>query len=156
MSLVENLINQISTSGLGSISNPQSLDLEDNTFAKLLEKQMANVENSINQTNSLGEMGVPAGLVIEPFEGIEFTNTVQDQMEINGMKNPQDTIMVEPIEIKDIDMSDYFSNLLKASTENKDFMSFAQKHASNAYSAFKNTYITDLTEFAQDLASLIK
>ena len=156
MSLVENLINQISTSGLGGISNPQNFDLEDDTFAKLLEKQMSSIENSINQTNTIGDMGVPAGLIIEPFDGIEFSNTVQDQMEMNGAKNPHDTVMVEPIEIKDIDMSDYFSNLLKAATENKSFMNFAQKHASNAYGAFKNTYITDMTEFAHDLASLIK
>ena len=40
MSLVENLINQISTQGLGGISKPLSFDLNDDTFANLLEKQM--------------------------------------------------------------------------------------------------------------------
>lgn len=155
MSLVENLINQISTNGLGGITHPQNFDLEDDTFSKLLEKQMSKAEDIINNSNSLGEMGIPAGLVIEPFDNTEFSDKVQDQMEINGMKHPQETVMVDPIDIKEIDMSDYFSNLLKASTENKDFMNFAQKHASNAYGAFKNTYITDMTEFAQDLASKI-
>ena len=153
MSLVENLINQISTNGLGGISNPQHFDLEDDTFAKLLEKQMANAENSISQTNSLGEMGVPAGLVIEPYESIDFSNTVQDQMDTIGFKTQQDTTMVANVDIKDIDMSDYFTTLLKTSTENKDFMNFAQRQASNAYGAFKNTYISDITEFAQDLAT---
>ena len=155
MSLVENLINQISTNGLGGITSPQKFDLEDDTFAKLLEKQMANAENSLNQTNSIGEMGIPAGLIIEPFDSIDFTEKVQDQMEAVGMKTSQEAVLVEPIEIKDIDMKDYFSSLLSSSTENNDFLNFAKRQASNAYGAFKNTYVTDITEFAQDLASMI-
>lgn len=154
MSLVENLINQISTNGIGGIANPQKFDLEDDTFSKILEKQMANL-NNFDSTNTLGNMGVPTGLVIEPFEATDFSNTVQDQMEINGIKNPNDPVLVEPIEIKEINMDDYFSNLIKTSTENKDFMNFAKKHATNAYDIFKRTYITDIKEFAQDLASMI-
>ena len=45
MSLVENLINQISTQGLSGITKPLGFDIEDDTFAKLLEKQM----NSTNE-----------------------------------------------------------------------------------------------------------
>lgn len=153
MSLVENLINQISTNGLSGISNPQDFDLEDDTFAKLLEKQMANTSNIIDQSSSLGEMGIPAGLVIEPYENIEFSNTAQDQIEAVGFKNTTDTTFVEPIEIKEIDINDYFSNLLKASTENKDFMNFAKRQASNAYDIFSRNYITDAVDFADDIAS---
>lgn len=155
MSLVENLINQISTNGLGGITNPQSFDLEDNTFAKLLEKQMNKAEDTLNQINSLGEFGMPAGLIIEPYDQTSFSETVQDQMEAVGMKTSQEAVMVEPIEIKDIDMKDYFSTLLSSSEQNSDFMNFAKKQASSAYGAFKNTYVTDIKEFAQDLASMI-
>lgn len=155
MSLVENLINQIATNGLGGLTKPQNFDFEDDTFAKLLEKQMANAENSLKQTSSIGEMGIPTGLIIEPFDSVDFTEKVQDQMEAAGMKTSQETVMVEPIEIKDVDMRDYFSALLSSTNENKDFLNFAKRQASNAYGAFKNTYVTDITEFANDLASMI-
>lgn len=152
MSLVENLINQISTNGLGGITRPQNFDLEDDTFAKLLEKQMNNA-NTPNTIGAFNEMGAPAGLVIEPYENVEFSNTAQDQMEIIGFKNPQETQMVEPVEIKELDMSDYFSNLLKESAEHKDFFNFAKKQASNAYNLFGKSYITDAIDFADDLAT---
>ena len=42
MSLVENLINQISTKELGGLTKPTGFDMDDDTFAKLLEKQMDN------------------------------------------------------------------------------------------------------------------
>lgn len=155
MSLVENLINQISTNGLGGITRPQNFDLEDDTFAKLLEKQMSNAEKYIDQSNSLGEIGMPAGLVIEPYDATNFSEKVQDQMETAGIKNQQETTLVEPIEIKDVDMRDYFSTLLSSSNENSDFMNFAKRQATNAYSIFKNSYVTDIKEFAQDLASMI-
>lgn len=155
MSLVENLINQISTNGLGGLTRPQNFDWEDDTFAKLLEKQMTNAENSINRTNAPGEMGMPAGFVIEPFDATDYSEKVQDQMEAVGMKTAHETVLIEPIEIKDIGIKDYFSTLLNSQAENKDFMNFAKRQASNAYSAFKNTYISDISEFAQDLASMI-
>ena len=37
MSLVENLINQISTQGLGGITKPFGFDMNDDTFANLLD-----------------------------------------------------------------------------------------------------------------------
>ena len=153
MSLVENLINQISTNGLGGITNPQNFDLEDNTFAKLLEKQMTKVESNNEITSLFGELGAPTGFVIEPYESVEFSNTVQDQMEAVNFKTQQDTKIVDPIDIKEINMDDYFSNLIKASTENKEFMNFARRHASNAYNFFNKNYITDATDFADDLAT---
>ena len=86
MSLVENLINQITTQGLGGITKPQGFDLEDDTFSKLLEKGLNAYNNEIQPTNTIGHMGAPAGLLIEPLEGTEFAETVQDQMEIVGDK----------------------------------------------------------------------
>ena len=113
MSIVENLVNQISTKGLGGITKPFGFDLEDDTFAKLLEKQM-NSTQELNSNNFVGSMGAPAGLVIEPLEGTDFAETAQDQMEIIGEnKLSRDEYINQPIEFKDIDMGDYFSNLLK-------------------------------------------
>ena len=157
MSLVENLINQISTGGLGGITKPQGFDLEDDTFSKLLEKGMNAYSAEIQPVNTVGQMGAPAGFIIENFEGANFTEIAQDQMEILGDKQQEKTpIITEPLEIKDLDMSDFFSNLIRASAkENSDFINFAKKQATNAYDVFKRTYVADMNEFAQDLASKI-
>lgn len=154
MSLVENLINQISTEGLGGITKPMSFDLNDDTFANLLDKQMNVSQDSIS-INPLGSMGAPAGLIIEPLSGTEFSETVQDQMEIMGeTKLSRDEYINQPIEFKDIDMGDYFSSLLKSEVgSNTDFLSFARKNATNAYNSFKRTYIADMQDFVEDLAS---
>ena len=155
MSLVENLINQITTQGLGGITKPQGFDMEDDAFSRLLEKGMNAYNNEIQPTNTIGHMGAPAGLLIEPLEGTEFAETAQDQMEILGNNHFEKNIISrEPIEIKDLDMSDFFSNLIKASSENHaEFMNFAKKQASNAYDVFRRTYITDMQDFVEDIAS---
>ena len=152
MSIVENLVNQISTKGLGGITKPFGFDLEDDTFAKLLEKQM-NSTQELNSNNFVGSMGAPAGVVIEPLEGVNFSETVQDQMEVIGEnKLSRDEYINQPIEFKDIDMGDYFSNLLKTdSGKNSDFMNFAKKNATNAYNVFTKNLVMNASEFVEDI-----
>ena len=152
MSIVENLVNQISTKGLGGITKPFGFDMEDDTFAKLLEKQM-NSTQELNPNNFVGSMGAPAGLVIEPLEGVNFSETVQDQMEVVGEnKLSRDEYINQPIEFKDIDMGDYFSNLLKTdSGKNSDFMNFAKKNATNAYNVFTKNLVINASEFVEDI-----
>ena len=157
MSLVENLINQISTKELGGLTKPTGFDMDDDTFAKLLEKQMDN-STTVSLDNSLGNMGMPAGFMIEPFEGVDFSETAQDQMEIIGEnKLSKEEYINQPIEFKDIDMGDYFSNLLKASatSENNSFMNFARRNATNAYGLFGRNFIDDMNDFVEDIASAI-
>ena len=157
MSLVENLINQISTKELGGITKPTGFDMDDDTFAKLLEKQMDN-STTVSLDNSLGNMGMPAGFMIEPFEGVDFSETAQDQMEIIGEnKLSKEEYINQPIEFKDIDMGDYFSNLIKSSSqaENNSFMNFAKRHATNAYGVFGRNFVDDMKDFVQDIASAI-
>ena len=158
MSLVENLINQISTQGLGGISKPLGFDMDDDTFANLLEKQM-NAGNEITTTNSVGQMGAPAGLIIEPLnavDGIDHAEKVQDQMEALGENLFKETGINSAIEIKDMDFGDYFSNLLKTPNDNNSqFMNFAKKQASNAYDVFSRGYVADMQDFVEDVTSMI-
>ena len=57
MSLVENLINQISTSGLNGITSPLgNFDLSDDTFSKLLDKQLNSVQEN-TPSNFVGNFG---------------------------------------------------------------------------------------------------
>ena len=152
MSLVENLVNQITTQGLGGITKPLGFDMEDDTFAKLLEKQL-NSNQQITPNNFIGDMGMPAGLIIEPMEGVDFSQTVQDQMEIIGEnKFSREEYINQPIEFKDLDMGDYFSNLLKTnSSEAKSFMNFARKQATNFYGIHSKNLIMDTKEFIEDV-----
>ena len=88
------------------------------------------------------------------FDAIEFSSTAQDQMEILGEnKLTNESQPIEPIEIKDIDVGDYFSSLLKSSSKDSDFMNFAKKNAHNAYDAFSRNYIFDIEDFVEDLSS---
>lgn len=153
MSLVENLISQISTKGLGSITTPQGFDLEDDTFSKLLEKSMASNPQNLSTSSLVGEMGVPVGLIIEPLEGTDYASAVQDQMEALGEnKLVKEPISTEPFEMKDLSIGDYFSSLLKTETnDNSDFMNFAKKQAANFYGLQARSLILDTKEFVQDV-----
>ena len=78
-------------------------------------------------------------------------------MEILGdNKSTAEAIPSEPFEMKDLDLGDYFSNLLKTNSEqNASFMNFAKKHASNAYNVFSRTFVADMQDFAEDIAAAI-
>lgn len=135
MSLAANIVNQISS--INDISKQQSFDLNDDTFAKILEEV-----NSQNSTmNTIEPLGAPAGFQIEPFDAVEATNEI----------NP----VTEPIEIKDIDLSDHFTHLLKNADNNSEFMNFAKKQAANAYNMFGKTFVADIKEFVKDSVSMI-
>lgn len=148
MSLVENIINQISVGG--GITKPQSFDLTDDTFAKLLEK--ASGANKVGmQENLLGEMGAPAGLQIEPFDGVNHAEAAHDQLEAIGETKLLNEIN-EPIEIKDINVGDYFSSLLKSDTDNNSsLMDFAKKQVASFYAQQSKPIVLDSTEFVSDL-----
>ena len=146
MSLVENIINQISVGG--GITKPQGFDLNDDTFAKLLEKASAK-SNDIN-SNFVGEMGIPAGLQIEPFDGVGHAEAAQGQLEAVG-ETKQIGEVSEPIEIKEINVGDYFSSLLKTNTENNDLMDFAKKQVASFYAQQSKPIVLDSTEFVSDL-----
>ena len=148
MSLVENIINQITTDG--GITKPQGFDLGDDTFAKLLEK--ASGANTVGmQDNLMGEMGIPAGLQIEPLEGVEHTEAAQDQIEAVGETKLVNEV-TEPIEIKDMNVGDYFSSLLKSDADNNSgLMDFAKKHATSFYAQQAKHLVMDSVEFATSL-----
>ena len=155
MSLVENIISQITSNATG-VSKPSGFDLNDDTFAKLLEKQLNSITDD-NSANMISNLGAPAGFMIEPMDGVEFADTAQDQLEAVGEnKLTNDTKIVEPFVMKDLDLGDYFSNLLKTSTDsNSGFMNFARKQASGAYNLFGKTFVSNLTEFVEDVASAV-
>ena len=145
MSITGNIVNQISTNGLAGVTKPQGFNLDDNTFEKLLQGLKANEIDTNDSLKCLGNMGQPAGLVIEPFEEVSATNTT-----------PVTPVNSEPIEIKEVDTgSNYFSNLLKeAPQEHKSIMNAAKKYAASVYNTIGKSLVEDLNDFAEDIKSL--
>ena len=54
-------------------------------------------------------------------------------------------------------MGDFFSNMLKTNTNssNNEFLNFAKKRATNSYQMFGKSFVSDLAEFVDDVASSI-
>lgn len=143
MSLVESLVNQISTNGLGGITKPQGFDLNDSTFDNMLQKAMGNNAVLNDKLHILGDLGQPSGLIIEPFD---ITSPIKPIGEENY-------IQTDPVQIKDVDLgNDYFSNLLKDSPqEHKSIMNVAKRYAAAAYNTFGKSLVEDLTDLAKDI-----
>ena len=141
MSLVENIINQISSNKLNG-SGPLSLDLNDDTFSKILDKQFANNAEQKNITNMLGEIGIPAGLNMEFPDGQMNFST----FDINNMN-----ANYENIDLVDLDIGSGFASLLN---EKSDYYKLAQKHATNVYNAFSKSFVDDLSEFVTSTSSM--
>ena len=151
MSLVENLVNQIAKNGLNGITQPNNFDLQDDTFAKLLDKQMNQAQ--ITSAVSLGTMGAPAGLIIEPFDGTDFSDSNISNIEFSAENQlSKEEYINQPIEFKELDMGDYFSNLLKSNTpENTNFFNFAKKHATDYYNQQAKNLVMNTNEFVIDV-----
>ena len=147
MSLVENLVNQISIKGLGGITQPQGFDLSDSTFDDLLQKAMVNNTELNDKLQILGNLGQPTGMIIEPFEDTSAIKPIGQENYINK----------ESIQIKDVDLgNNYFSTLLKdAPQEHKSLMNVAKKYAANAYYTFGRTLVEDIKDFAKDAMSAV-
>ncbi len=145
MSLIENLINQISMQGLGGITKPQGFDLNDTTFEKLLMQEMnRGIEGDMSgKIQNIGNMGAPAGFVIEPIDAPQSVAEIK----------PIDT---SDVQIKEINTDDYITNQIKHPNEsNKGFFDFAQKHAANAYNVFAGKYVADLKDFIGDAVAML-
>ena len=132
MSILENIVGQISSSATGGLTKPASFDLDDDTFAKLLSK-VSNVSPAEEQNNMFSNLGAPAGFEIEPLDAPQSVTHVDF--------NPQN------VEIKDLKIGDdYFSNLLH---DNINVMNLAKKHATNAYNLFGKEFVDNLGELVK-------
>lgn len=138
MSLVENLVSQISANGINGVTKPQGFDLSDTAFEDLFQKKLDGITDAgLNKSNFIGNMGAPAGFIIEPYNSVENAN--------NNMIGQANEIN-EPITIKDIDLgSDYFSDLLKNEPDkHTKVMDLAKKVAAAAYNTFGRDFIESI------------
>lgn len=156
-SIVSNLIEQISSSASNGINKTQTFDLEDMTFAKLLEKQGLKLQET-NSTNSItGQLGMPAGFQIESIDGSDINIDTQDNETNKIDERNQVTDISEldtnPNSIKKSE-ENFFSSLLNDQTRNtsSEIFNFAIKHAALAYGLNGKSAVNDLKDFVEDIA----
>ncbi len=140
MNLVSNIIGGIGLSSAGSIS--AGFDLNDTTFANLLQKQIEKVsQNESLEAQSLN-LGAPPGFEIE---GIEPEVNVQNISEETNLDN-----------ITTSETVTFFSSLLdnKGNPES-DIFDFAKKQAANLYNKYSRSIVTDVSEFVEDIKNMI-
>lgn len=160
MSLVSNFIGGISSVGVGGLNPLQNLDLNDTTFSDLLEKQME-VKPKEENNNIFASLGMPAGMKIE---SVDFSEKVQDQMEILGEKmtseKANETNMLDLDGDGSVTTSEavtFFTSLLDNSNlgSNSQLFDFAKKQASNFYNKYSRSVVTDVKEFVEDIQGLV-
>ena len=160
MSLVSNFIGGISSVGVGGLNPSQNLDLTDTTFSDLLEKQME-VKPKEENNNIFASLGMPAGMKIE---SVDFSEKVQDQMEILGEKmtseKANETNMLDLDGDGSVTTSEavtFFTSLLDNSNlgSNSQLFDFAKKQASNFYNKYSRSVVTDVKEFVEDIQGLV-
>ena len=163
MSLISNAINGIGNN-LGGIKATPDFNLDDSTFADLLEKQLLNKIDS-QENNTITGLGMPAGFQIENLDGTEFSETAQDQMEAIGEKiNIEENNISNPFDMDhngDVtghEAISFFSSLLNSDTKGNNARSelfdFAKKQAANFYNKYSKTVVYNISELAADVKSL--
>lgn len=170
MSLVSNFIGGIGFNPEvnGNKGVTSQFDLNDTTFAELLEKQLSNnINNQTQSDNIIDGLGMPPGIQIENIDGTEFSNTAQDQAEAVGEKinttetdntaNPFD--MDKNGDVTTSEVVTFFSSLLENGTEGQNARSelfdFAKRQAADFYNKYSKSVVTDLTEFVDDIKRIV-
>ena len=117
-----------------------------------------------NTTRPLN-LGAPPGFEIENFDGIDFSETAQDQIEAVGEKIDTQENMSNPFDMNgdgNVTTSEavtFFTSLLDNSSNGENARSelfdFAKKQASNLYNKYSRTVVTDVKEFVNDIQGMI-
>ncbi len=163
MSLISNAISGIGNN-LGGIKSTPDFNLDDSTFADLLEKQLLNKIDS-QENNTITGLGMPAGFQIENLDGTEFSETAQDQMEAIGEKiNIEENNISNPFDMDhngDVtghEAISFFSSLLNSDTKGdnarSELFDFAKKQATNFYNTYSKSFVTDLKDFVDDIKKI--
>ena len=103
----------------------------------------------------------------ENYDGTEFSNTVQDQMEAVGEKTSsiETDNSTNPFDMNgdgDVTTSEavtFFTSLLETGADGQNARSelfdFAKKQATNFYNTYSRSVVTDLKEFVDDIQGKI-
>ncbi len=159
-SIVSNLIEQISSSSVGGLNQTQKFDLEDMTFAKLLEKQGLKLQEADSSNAITGQIGMPAGFQIESIDGSDINiDTPDDSNKVDQRNNITDISELDtnPNNIKSSDSENFFSSLFNGDTRDtaSEVFNFALKHAANIYGQNGKSVVNNLKDFITDVAGMV-
>lgn len=159
-SIVSNLIEQISSSSVGGLNQTQKFDLEDMTFAKLLEKQGLKLQEADSSNAITGQIGMPAGFQIESIDGSDINiDTPNDSNKVDQRNNITDISELDtnPNNIKSSDSENFFSSLFNGDTRDtaSEVFNFALKHAANIYGQNGKSVVNNLKDFITDVAGMV-
>ena len=156
MDLVSNFVGSISPSMFGGKTQnvTPSVDLEDNTFSNMLDKQIQK-EMEQTQPNFMETLGLPSNLNIE-----DFINTSQHIAEINtgAPSNTINSIEFNNTDQKNMSTSEFLtffnsffdSKPTLTDTSNSGLFEFERKLAATQYNKYSRNVVTDINEFVTD------
>lgn len=157
MDLVSNLANTVLSKAMegNSQENTAQIDLNDETFSNLLDKQLNNRLEQ-NGKNFVDTLGIPSisGINLGEYDGhnIGQTDLVQpvnefDNAQSEKFKSGKDFSMEEVLTL----FSPIFeSKPNMAEVTNNGIFDFERKTAANLYNRYAKNVITDLSEFVSD------
>ena len=159
-SIVSNLIEQISSSSVGGLNQTQKFDLEDMTFAKLLEKQGLKLQEADSSNAITGQIGMPAGFQIESIDGSDINiDTPDDSNKIDQRNIITDISELDtnPNNIKSSGSENFFSSLFNGDAKDtaSEVFNFALKHAANIYGQNGKSVVNNLKDFITDVAGMV-
>lgn len=157
MSLVSNYIGAISPSQFTQNPSVAEFDLNDTTFFNLLDKQMQKIDSGTNNHVSLlNGLGIPSELQILKIDEampIEQAETVGEKLQTQTDNSP-----LAEDETTSSEFLTFFPSLMNTPIKSSDsgLMDFARKQAANFYGKYSQNVITNVSEFVEDIQSLIK
>ena len=152
MNLVSNFAGLISPNMFGESSQSlkPSMDINDRTFADMLEQQLQK-EIEQNKPNFVEMLGLPTGLDISNFENQQMSlDNVNKIQEVGGTgmdstpKNPSTSEVLT-----------FFSSLFEnkptlTDTSRSGLFEFERRVAANSYDKYARNIVTNLGEFVSD------
>ena len=166
MNLVSNFVGSISPSMFGNSAQTisQDIDLKDNTFSDMLEKQIQkNIEQE--KPNFIESLGLPDGLNISEFDGtipqfsIKNIKQIDNIAPINEIEKTELSNFKNAKDMSTSEVLTFFNSLFESKptltdTARTGLFDFERKVAASSYGKYARNIVTDLSEFVSDALKL--
>ena len=157
MDLVSNLASTMLSKAIeGNKEVTSQVDLNDNTFANMLDKQLNN-QLEQNGQNFINNLGIPSisGLDLGELDGHNLESQFKaikptDDLDINLQAKYNSGKDFSMEEVLTLFNPLFDTKPLMAETTNNGVFNFERKTAANFYNRYAKNIITDISEFAEN------
>ena len=132
------------------------VDLNDNTFSNLLDKQLNN-QLEQNENNFIDNLGIPSisGLNLGEFDGHVIDGQLNEVRKIDSSDNKLSAKFASGKDFSMEEVLTLFNPLFEskpsmAENTNNGLFDFERKTAANQYSKYAKNIVTDISEFVTD------